>query len=81
MLPGVDREQSAEDPDGANHQGYRVCHHRHLCPGHAGDEEVHEGAGEEEGGPEECIASSDIQWGGIQRGEDVWVFLVYFIFF
>ena len=50
IIPGVDREQPAEDTDGADHQGHRVCHHRHICPWHAGDEELHEGEGEEEGG-------------------------------
>ena len=69
MLPGVDREQPAEDTDGADHQGHRVCHHRHLCTWHAGDEELHEGDWEEEGGAEECSSSSDIQWGGVSRGE------------
>ena len=70
MLPGADREQPAEDTDGADHQGHTVCHHRHLCTWHAGDEELHEGEGEEEGGAEECSSSSDIQWRGVQRGEE-----------
>ena len=70
MFPGADREQPAEDTDGADHQGHTVCHHRHLCTWHAGDEELHEGEGEEEGGAEECSSSSDIQWRGVQRGEE-----------
>ena len=49
-MTGVDREQPAEDTDGAVHQRYRVHHHRHHCSRHAEDEELHEGEGEEERG-------------------------------
>ena len=51
--------------DGADHQEHRVHHHRHLCSGHAGDEDLHEGEGQEEGGTEECSSSSDILWGRV----------------
>ena len=71
LIPGVDREQPADNQDGADHQGDRVHHHRHLCSRHAGDEDFHEGEGKEEGGAEECYSSSDIQWGGVQRGDRV----------
>ena len=59
MLLGVDREQPAEDTDGAHHPGHTVCHHKHLRPWHAGDEELHEGKGEEERGTEKCSSPSD----------------------
>ena len=62
---GADREQPADAADGADHQGYRVHHHRHLCSGHAGHEDLHEGEGQEEGGTEECSSSSDILWGRV----------------
>ena len=35
----------------------------------AGFEKLHAGEGEEAGGPETCVASTDLQWGGVQRGE------------
>ena len=35
----------------------------------AGVEKLHAREGEEAGGRETCAASTDLQWGGVQRGE------------
>ena len=35
----------------------------------AGVEKLHAREGEEAGGSKTCVASTDLQWGGVQRGE------------
>ena len=68
-MPSLDLNRPAKNHDDPEESWDPHPAGGHLRTWHGWPEGRHEGQRQEEGGAEACLASSDIQWGEILRGE------------